>query len=459
MRTRIRVSPGGSRTSTTTGWYYFTDPALNPRLVGTYGYNPDYGVYMWTYHPAPPYEFTCYFPEREVMYEVTTDVGKENTRSSWNRFEHYKRSVEYNTGSCTVGTSLYLPEGLAYDRITCVDGAQLYREELFGPAIAPINGLEPLLKMQNQEILYAPAHLNELKKRSLQAMLPGIRPQLSLINSVIELKDFKTLPRTISRITALAKRSGNVLRRVLGGGADVYLQKEFNIVPLLSDIAGIQRALKNTSEQVKRLLTLERKVLTRHFYAPLDPKTYQGQRDTSSNFGPSVVINGSPGRLAGNFKAYRTVTYDKAQFHAEIQYSYFLSEFQRENAAILGLADALGVNLNPAILWNALPWSFVVDWVIDVSRWLDQFKVGNLEPVTVIHRYLWSSEIRRRTRVDIETNLDVPTLPKPMVHAVDSVESTYKRELGSVSFSDITTSGVSLKEFSLAGALALSRKH
>jgi hypothetical protein len=359
---------------------------------------------------------------------------------------------------------MYLANASAYDRINIVPGWALCKSSAFGSRSRPFLGLPLLLSATAGEIVSPPPALNSLVSDSLKAMLPGIKPQLSLVNSIIELKDFKKLPATIIRLKSMIKRS-TTLRKILGGSADAYLQKEFNIMPLLSDISGFRRALINTSKQVKNLLDLEGKRLTRHYYRGLESSYPNVALTPNPNIytyiSPSISVDGvyQVNSLNGTFKAYRKVTCDKARFHGEIQYSYYLTQFQRENATILGLADALGVNLNPSIIWNAIPWSFVVDWVIGIGRWLDQFKVRNLEPVTVIHRYLWSIEVKRSTEISVETNLGVATLPKPMVRASKHFESAYRRDLYNVGLSTITSSGFSLKEFTLASALGLSRMH
>jgi hypothetical protein len=422
----------------------------------------------WHYIPDPRrFHYTPPF-EMESLYEVASDLVLKNTRDSWNKFEHYKRTNWFNTDTTTNGTYLLLASAAYYDRIDCVPCCALYEETAFGPRACPTVGLPALLKNDSTGLISSPATLDTLVTQSLRTMLPGIKPQLSLVNSLIELKDFKTLPRTIKRLASMFK-SNKTLRRIMGGTADAYLQKEFNVMPLLSDIAGIRRALINTSKQIRNLLNLEGKLLTRHYYCGLESLYPNKAQTPSSTYGSTVKLSGtfigdpaglpSGPCLNGVFKAYRTVTYDKAQFHGEIQYSYYLTQFQRENAAILGLADSLGVNLNPAIIWNAIPWSFVVDWVLDVSRWLDQFKVRNLEPVTVIHRYMWSTTVNRLTKIDVESNLGITTLPKPLVRASYCRESAYKRDSYPIGLGHITTSGFSLKEFTLAGALRVSRVH
>lgn len=45
----------------------------------------------------------------------------------------------------------------------------------------------------------------------------------------------------------------------------------------------------------------------------------------------------------------------------------------------LGLAmDKLGLNANPAIIWDLIPFSFVVDYFVRIGDWLERFKRSNL---------------------------------------------------------------------------------
>lgn len=130
---------------------------------------------------------------------------------------------------------------------------------------------------------------------------------------------------------------------------------------------------------------------------------------------------------------------------------------------MLAYLDAFGVNLNPAIIWNAIPWSFVVDWLLGVSRWLDNNKIAFMEPQINIHRYLWSISRRRTILVQRRTAClpkagatnkvlsDVVPLPKV-------TETAYRRDISLPSASSIISSGLSLGEFSLAAALVVSRR-
>jgi len=155
---------------------------------------------------------------------------------------------------------------------------------------------------------------------------------------------------------------------------------------------------------------------------------------------------------------------DLAVFHAEIEYNYNFTQYQVANAQLLGMLDAMGVNLNPAIIWNAIPWSFVIDWVFGISRWLDQYKELNMEPVINIHRFLTSVTYRRRILVsrslirettyhDIGSNEYVKDTSGPLPV---TTESAYRRDVGMPTSSSVQQSGLNLKEFTLGAALILT---
>lgn len=143
-------------------------------------------------------------------------------------------------------------------------------------------------------------------------------------------------------------------------------------------------------------------------------------------------------------------------FHAEVEYEFSYSDFQTEYAQLLALLDSLGVNFNPAIIWNAIPFSFVIDWVVGVSSWLNRLKVGNMDPAINISRYLWS--IRRKRRIDcqlgtydsygFESRSPLPTL----------TETAYRRTCKMPARGLFTTSGLNSQELRLGGALLILRK-
>jgi hypothetical protein len=309
-----------------------------------------------------------------------------------------------------------------------------------------------------KEVLLPP-DLDELRERSLRAMLPLIRPRLSLINFIIELKDIKSVPRTIERMKSVfkpKKGDGRTLRRFFRAAADVYLQKEFNVEPLLRDIVGIKTALSRHYQEVQNLLDRERSPQLRHFEAELGGN-YVDREDVLSYHDPQDPVLTRDGE---NYQT-RETRYVRAKFYATIRYSYTVTELERRQARIRALLDALGINFNLAIIWNAIPWSFVLDWVAGVSRFLNDQRVNNIEPVCTIHDYCCSVNVERYIRCFLYLNVNgvVNHAPRAEVPASVIHEIAYKRVVGIPDlFGSIRRSGLSLKEFSLGVALAASRR-
>jgi len=63
-----------------------------------------------------------------------------------------------------------------------------------------------------------PAALNDLIALSQQKMLPEIKPELSLLNSIYELKDFKSIGPQIASIKKLSQSTFSSARRQIRPG-------------------------------------------------------------------------------------------------------------------------------------------------------------------------------------------------------------------------------------------------
>jgi hypothetical protein len=364
----------------------------------------------------------------------------------------------------------------------------------FGPLGHHITDLPDLLQDEadGDGFVPKPPALDSYITASLRAMMPTIKNELSLVNSIIELKDFRSLPHTLLSLKNFASRLTNVVKRkpklkdgarqirssfsastptmseALGVGSDAYLQSQFNILPLLSDIAGINTAIRRTKARVNDLLVRQGKRQVKHFklLVPTNQATetsgeklYQlhgGQFD--GYLGSSTTETGSYASPSASFKCVREFLPDQyAEFHAQVEYNFWFTRFQTENAQWLGLLDALGVNLNPAIIWNAIPWTFVIDWVVDIGRWLNDRRVLNLEPAVNISRYMWSWKLSRTVRLRIAANTELVPQFSGYTYLPDLVETIYRRQNELPTHAQfLTGSGLSSKELSLGVALLIT---
>jgi hypothetical protein len=455
MRTRSKVNYGSCITVPLDAFYY-----KSANYTGKTVYN---------------YPRELYVQEPDIVseFEAASDLGDRSTRRTWNDFEHYKCVVDdmQEKRDFTLASAFSLPSSTYYRPFTYRGGRLFLNSSWFGSLSRPIDGLPVLYddSLSDGHFVRLSPGFNQLSQHALQVMLPKLKEELSLVNTVVELKDFKSVPRTYARMSQLAKRGKKTIRQILGATSDGYLQSQFNLLPLFSDIVGISNALVGVKSQLRKLLILEGKVLKRHYTVSMGPE-YRYSHDET--LGKSAYLNGlqvsttgcgiSPRdpKIQGLTYAERDVYYQYSTFHAEIQYRFLFSRYQREMQNVLALLDVFGVNFNPSIIWNAIPWSFVIDWVAGVNRWLDQFKVQNMEPMIVIYKYLASERVSRTTYINVNFHVgSTAKLPRTRYNALRCQENSYRRVSGVPQVAEaLAVSGISLKEISLASALVLSRK-
>lgn len=434
--------------------------------------------------------------------EITPN--SDGNRHTWKNFEHYKCSNQGSSSSIGLevcGLQQFAQPPPVWSTVAGVQftiparhlGSLLRRSGsggfvyCWGESGKPIQGLVGLYeKRQDGGFVPTPAGVETMVATSLKTMLPGIKSELSLVNSIIELKDFKSiltgirslharwktymlqnsvydLPTRVSKFSAemlLAKKTPlkQTAKNTLGRTAGGFLQWKFAIAPLLSDIAAIQAAIALYQKRMSDMVTRAGRVRRRHFaFKWRELPEYINERDNTQWF--PVFDPSGHFTPESRYVSVRQVFSEPSEFHAEIEYCYNFTRYQVANAQLLSLLDALGVNLNPAIIWNAIPWTFVLDWFIGVGRWLDQFKVTNMDPQINIVNYLWSVKRRRRiVCAHVCENWRGVQRDRFQVSMPTFVEEAYRRHVEMPGINSITSSGLNSQEFLLGASLVIARK-
>lgn len=119
--------------------------------------------------------------------------------------------------------------------------------------------------------------------------------------------------------------------------------------------------------------------------------------------------------------------------------------------------DAIGFELNPRIIWDAIPFTFVLDWLFDVGGWLQRFKMDTLElPVSLIDSYLQYKEELRCETVWQRGN-DGAYIPQPRSGPVFEVHQFFGRLPIFPDFSAATAQGWKMPGINqLTNALSLA---
>jgi hypothetical protein len=325
---------------------------------------------------------------------------------------------------------------------------------------------------------------DELVSVALQRLWPTVKGELSLVNSIVELKDFITLKQTINNVrTAIEtfslkgfKRSRSLRDHFIHTGADNFLQWKFNLAPLISDILSIGKAVATSGKRIDALLAGEGKTVTRHWTKPLLEDAYVSFEESSTySQNPNGwadyevweredTVDSDFHRVSGPWNLYpstrmvssrRIVSYSPAMFHAQIRCTYEYDALQREFAHRFALLDSLGVNLDPSIIWNAIPWSFVLDWVLGVGKLLSSYTFENMSPRVRVLRYQCS--VRRERSITVKSCAINGGITTEYTHPVVR-ETSYKRFNVPLVGSLLTASGLSPVEIALGSSLVLTRK-
>lgn len=417
--------------------------------------------------------------------QITPNSG--GSHHEWKNFEHYKRSCSGSSemGSIVLTTDTWSPGTDGRMAFGEVDNPSCCYNGVYGGLGDLSLGLPSFyVPRSDGGMVSPPDNLTALQASSMRAMLPYVKPELSLPNSIYELKDFKSLPTQIRNIKNLLQGvpgsiglparvlwwlarcpKGKTLAAYLRESAGAYLQYKFNISPLLSDISDIYRAVSRVEKRLNALITRAGAVRTTHWCCSL--KEYENPpAEESSVSGLGLGNHGnwsSDFNVTGSQSSRRQVFYAPSEFHATLQYNFSYADYQAKHASLLATLDYLGVNLNPAIIWNAIPWSFVVDWVFGISRMLNDFRMGWMDPAVHIYRYCWSIKRSRTIIVDVKASMSrgyygVPLNPPQYVTLPPVTETAYARHVCWPAMTDIKVSGLSSVELGLATALAVSRR-
>jgi len=209
--------------------------------------------------------------------------------------------------------------------------------------------------------------LNELKNTVNRVMIPISRDGLlkTLSNA------YKTLGRDrVKRNLARFSRAGKA-------ASGLYLMYSFGIAPLFSDMRKMESVLRDTKSGLDKHLRKRKKALVSvhrqcgYTFSYIDPV---GGHDISyldvGSLRFRARLSGDKNRRTCTVRGYRDVDYDSAAFK---RLDYAVSRF--------------GVTGPASFVWELIPFSFVVDWFLDlrhITNTLDNLLTGNSKRIVDI---------------------------------------------------------------------------
>lgn len=180
---------------------------------------------------------------------------------------------------------------------------------------------------------------------AFDAMKPSLEGDLQLTNFLLELVDVK-------HILSLFTKWEGFVKKIAAG----HLSYAFGVKPFLQDVKELYDNLTNFEGYITQFLSRRNTVQRRHYRLKFieDDGTYEG-------------VAGGFGLVEGTYKV-------KGVYHATMDYTYSCPNLDNLQGQIRALRDLLGLRFGLSQLWEAIPFSFVVDWFIRVGDWLKQYE-------------------------------------------------------------------------------------
>jgi hypothetical protein len=207
---------------------------------------------------------------------------------------------------------------------------------------------------------------------------PG-RPGLDIAQAIAELKD---MPKLIESLYKTVGRAAREWHHVPNKGGDAYLAYQFGILPLVSDI----KALYNTYKTQEAIL----RQIIRDNGRPIRRRRKLISTSSSTTESSSVLgFHGITLRMS-NARTFKIVSTSKDVWF-EGRFRYYIPDIgsvEWERRAIRALYGGI-----PSIrtLWELTPWSWLIDWYVDVGAVLGNLSDHLAEGLYADYAYLMAT--------------------------------------------------------------------
>jgi len=330
-----------------------------------------------------------------------------------------------------------------------------------------------------------------LAQIGLAFMMPKVNSGVSLINSLLELKDLKhanpnpSLKRVFKKhpwMSQLSTKKGKrkFKKELVTRLNNAALNASFGIVPFVKDVVDVYDELASLAGRLATLKQNAEKHLVHHYKREFpaedgrrasDRWVYTATDNTVPWTSGLISDNLANGGLRTNIVLTRRCRWIIPPiYHATLRYSYVLPRLDDSTAYVALALDRLGVRLDPSIVWNAIPFSFLVDWVVDVGGYLGSLARDNYQIEVKIRDYVHSVKYSREAEVDLtylsDTGLasatrwiaaSTPYPSSPLVGVYRGSYRFYDRKQAYPSIATVRLNMPNLKQASLTGSLLLGR--
>lgn len=200
---------------------------------------------------------------------------------------------------------------------------------------------------------------------AIKAFRTQIPEELSIANFIYELKDFKELIKGLAEtFKDRGKNLKGLTRKDLAKyGNNTFLSYHFAWTPFISDLRKIVALFDKILNRIKYLKSINGKRVKLH-YRKLD--FYKRELPTKDH--PYGDTSEYTSRLECTSLVYN--------FYSTVDLYCELENLDTVEAKFRATLAALGLNNPFAVVWNAIPFSFMLDWLLPIGSFLELFSLN-----------------------------------------------------------------------------------
>lgn len=259
-------------------------------------------------------------------------------------------------------------------------------------------------------------------------------------------------------------KPGSIRRKAASSVGGEFLNVEFGWKPLVSDLTKLVTSVRNASRTVRQLSrdSGADKSVRRRISFPVELSYKDGiiPRDSLNNL--VVGFNTAQARVVGDIRytdeILRNIWFSGA-------FSYYLplgDDIVSKATRYEALANkVLGTRLTPSVLYQLAPWSWLLDWFVDFGGAIKAADLLTSDNLVLKYGYLMChTNVTRTIRFVVETGDGTPDYPRKQTTVQCKFRSERKERWRASPFGfALTPAGFSAHQWSILGALGLTRAH
>lgn len=238
------------------------------------------------------------------------------------------------------------------------------------------------------------------QRQAFEEFIPSLETGLNLTVALAEFGQTRgMLVAAFNGVREIIKRGyiQNLFRawgnKPLKSLASHHLANEFGVKQLLSDIRATLEKAISARKDIKRLFDEAGKRRTLHWSTNL-PSSALEEYFCDGRLSPQQVTRvltstslSSPLHFAEDLvssvlvESDLTPTIKRLKYSATCDHRYHLG-YMGPFPTLMAAFDQFGIRLSAADIWEVVPFSFVIDWFLDVGQLLERFRFDNV-PITV----------------------------------------------------------------------------